>query len=125
MDKSLCKLTLVFPPSGEDIVVEFLLRADPAVSGFTTWVADGHGLDFNEASINERVRGRVKRSVLVAVLPRQWVSTLLDGLRENAGIANLTHWIEPVDSFGRLIAIKGDVEVKPKETSSLDPSHIP
>ena len=118
MDKSLCKLTLVFPPSGEDVVVEFLLRAEPPINGFTTWVADGHGLDFTEASVNERVRGRVKRSVLVAVVSRQWVANLLDGLRENAGIADLTHWIEPVDSFGRLTPMTGDVDVNPKQANS-------
>lgn len=115
MDKSLCKLTLVFPPSEEDIVVEFLLRAEPPISGFTTWVGDGHGLDFKGASVNERVRGRVKRSVLVAVLPRHWVANLLDDLRNNAGITNLTHWVESVDSFGRLTVMTADVEVKPIE----------
>ena len=118
MDKSLCKLTLVFPPGGEDIVVEFLLRAEPPISGFTTWIADGHGLDFTEASINERVRGRVKRSVLVAVLPRRWVTKLLDDLGKNARIANLTHWVEPVDSFGKLTAMTTDLEVKPIDPSS-------
>ncbi len=113
MDKSLCKLTLVFPPRGEDLVIEFLLRAEPPINGFTTWIADGHGLEFTEASVNERVRGRVKRSVLVAILTRQRAANLLDGLRENAGIADLAHWIEPVDSFGRLTAMTGDAEVQP------------
>nr|RAV94040.1 DUF3240 domain-containing protein [Aerococcus mictus] len=114
MDKSLCKLTLVFPPSGEDAVVEFLLSAEPPISGFTTWVGDGHGLDFREASVNERVRGRVKLSVLVAVLPRQWVAKLLDDLGKNARINSLTYWVEPVDIFGRLTAMTS-VEVKPME----------
>ena len=115
MEKSLCKLTLAFPPSGEDIVVEYLLRAEPPISGFTTWVSDGHGLDFKEASVNERVRGRVKLSVLVAVLPRQWVTKLLDDLRKNARIDSLTYWVEPVDVFGRLTAMAADVAVNPIE----------
>lgn len=54
----------------------------------------------------------MKRSVLVAVLPRQWVTKLLDDLRKNARIDSLTYWVEHVDVFGRLTAMTS-VEVKP------------
>ena len=69
MDQSACKLTLVYPPAAEDHIVELLLNADPPLSGFTTWRAEGHGHDFGKASVRERVRGRVARGVLVLILP--------------------------------------------------------
>ncbi len=77
MDQSVCKLTLVYPVSAEDQIVELLLDCDPPLSGFTTWVADGHGHDFANADTAELVRGRVKRGFLVTVLPRSRLPKLL------------------------------------------------
>ena len=65
MEEELCKLTLVYPPAAEDAIVELLLKAEPPLKGFTTWAADGHGLDFGEATTAERVRGRIRRCVMV------------------------------------------------------------
>ena len=61
MDKSPCKLTLVYPLTAEDRIVELMLETTPPIGGFTTMRAEGHGHDFAEASVNERVRGRVRR----------------------------------------------------------------
>lgn len=105
MDQSPCKLTLVYPPAAEDHIVELLLDADPPLSGFTTWKAEGHGHDFGKASVQERVRGRVARSVLVLILPRSRLSSVLEDIRSRAGIPNLTYWTEPIEAFGRLAQI--------------------
>lgn len=105
MDKSLCKLTLVYPPDSEDQIVAFFLESCPPLPGFTTWMADGHGLDFREATAGERVRGRVRRGVLAAVLPRARVPSLLDGIRRELPVPRLAYWVEPVDSFGRLTPV--------------------
>lgn len=102
MDQSPCKLTLVYPPASEDCIVELLLNAEPPLSGFTTWTADGHGHDFADATIRERVRGRVRRGILTVVLPRARIAGLLGTIRLNAAIDGLTYWVEPVDAFGRL-----------------------
>ena len=102
MEEQLCKLTLVYPPSVEDLIIELLLTAEPPLKGFTTWAADGHGLDFAEATVAERVRGRVRRSVMVLVLPRSRLPTLLEAVRINAGVPHVAYWVEPVESFGRL-----------------------
>ena len=83
MDQSICKLTLVYPPMAEDRVVELLLSADPPLAGFTTWTAEGHGHDFATATVSERVRGRVKRGVLVAVMPRERAARLLDEIQHD------------------------------------------
>lgn len=107
MDQSACKLTLVFPPAAEDHIVELLLNADPPLSGFTTWRAEGHGHDFGNASVRERVRGRVARGVLVLILPRSRLSSVLEDIRSRAGIPNLAYWAEPIEAFGRLAQIDG------------------
>ncbi len=85
MDQSACKLTLVYPPDSEDCLVELMLAAEPPLTGFTTWKAEGHGHDFNRASVRERVRGRVMRGVLVLILPRARLTSLLDDIRTQSG----------------------------------------
>jgi len=105
MDQSACKLTLVYPPDSEDCIVELMLGAEPPLTGFTTWMAEGHGHDFSRASVRERVRGRVMRGVLVLILPRARLTSLLDDIRTKARIANLAYWVEPVEAFGRLAHI--------------------
>ncbi|MEQ1578066.1 MAG: DUF3240 family protein [Hyphomicrobium sp.] len=103
LDPALCKLTFVLPPSGADYLTEVLLTLDPPLAGFTTWTAEGHGHGFANANISERVRGRVRRTVLAAILPRQNVAQLLEHLRTAAAIPHLTYWVEPVELFGQLL----------------------
>jgi len=105
MDQSACKLTLVYPPSAEDCIVELMLNAEPPLTGFTTWKVEGHGHDFANASVRERVRGRVMRGVLSVVLPRARLPSLLEDIRTKAAIANLAYWVEPVEAFGRLMPL--------------------
>jgi len=102
MDQSLCKLTLIYPPASETHLVEVLLNSEPAVSGFTTWEAEAHGQSFAEASMRERVRGRITRGVLMVVLPRARIELLVEEIRVKAAIADLVYWIEPVLAFGRM-----------------------
>jgi Protein of unknown function (DUF3240) len=102
MEEKLCRLTLVYPPAAEETIIELLLAAEPPLKGFTTWQADGHGLDFSEASMAERVRGRIRRSVMVIVMPRTRLEPLLETIRTEAAAPHLAYWIEPVESFGRL-----------------------
>ena len=102
MDSQVCKLTLIYPAIAEDQVIEVLLEQDPALPGFTTWAVDGHGHDFAHASAAERVRGRVKNAMLVAVMPRPRLQSLLEIVREKIPVPGLTYWVEPVDGFCRL-----------------------
>jgi len=112
MDQSPCKLTLVYPPVSEDCIVELMLNAEPPLSGFTTLTADGHGHDFGDATIHERVRGRIQRGILTVVLPRSRLAALLENIRLNAAIDGLTYWVEPVDAFGRLTSVKQMADAK-------------
>lgn len=104
MGQSLCKLTLVYPASAEDQIIETLLESELPLSGFTTFAAEGHGLDFESASSKERVRGRVRRGVLVIVLPRERLGSVLAEVASAVPVPHLMHWVEPVESCGRLIA---------------------
>jgi hypothetical protein len=103
MDKPIGKLTLVYPPAAEDMIMELMLKADPPLTGLTTSTAEGHGHDFSKASTSERVRGRIRRGVLTVVAPRERFAALLEDIRINAAIVNLVYWIEPVEAFGRLV----------------------
>lgn len=102
MDQSICKLTLIYPPGAGDRIVELMLGLDPPLAGFTTWEAEGHGFGFANASTSERVRGRVKRSVLVAVMKRASAAALVKKIADEAPIPHVAYWIEPVDAFGHL-----------------------
>lgn len=79
-----------------------MLTAAPLIAGFTTWTAEGHGLGFADAPASERVRGRVRRCVLVTVLPRAQLGAVIEDVRTKAAIPHLTYWTEPVESFGQL-----------------------
>ena len=101
MEPSPCKLTLVVPSDAANCIAELMLGADPPVTGFTTWQADGHGESFSAASIGEKVRGRVVRRVFVAVMTRDRARTLIDEIANKAPIPHMVYWLEPVLEFGR------------------------
>lgn len=103
MEKHICKLTLVYPPAMQDSLIDFLLAQDPPLPGFTTFNADGHGVDFADASVNERVRGRVQRGLMLLILPRPYIAPLLEKIRTEIGVPHLVYWIEPVEEFARLL----------------------
>lgn len=96
------KLTLAFPPAVEAQLVRFLLERRPALPGFTTIAAGGHGADFATASIEEQVRGLVKRRLLLLVLPAESVPGLVTALCQAIPNPHVTWWVEPVLGFGRL-----------------------
>ncbi len=112
MDQSVCKLTLVYPPASDAHIVELMTNSNPPLAGFTTWHAEGHGHSFDNASMRERVRGRIARGILTIVLPRDRLAPLLEEIRTKAAIADLVYWVEPVEGFGRLAPVA--------DTASLD-----
>lgn len=102
MDQSVCRLTLVYPPGVEDALIELMLESEPSLTGFTTWVGEGHGHDFKTASTRERVRGRVVRGVLTVIIRRTRLASILETIRTKAGVENLIYWVEPIEAFGWL-----------------------
>ncbi len=79
-----------------------MLSFDPPLPGFTTWMAEGHGFGFGDATVSERVRGRVKRSVIATVVDRGVAAGLLDLIATKGAVAHLTYWTEPVEGFGQM-----------------------
>lgn len=100
-----------------------MLAIEPPIGGFTTWAAEGHGHGFAKASFRERVRGRVERTMLVAVVPRFQAAQILETIATRAAIPHMAYWIEPIEAFGRLAPSSIDVvrvtgSVRGKEASA-------
>lgn len=103
MDRTLCKLTLIYPPNAEDSLIEFMLDQDPPLAGFTTIKGQGHGLDFAMASVEEKVRGRIHRRLFISILPVERAETLLTEIKQSLPIKGMMFWTEPVSTAGRLL----------------------
>ena len=94
------RLTLVYPPTLEDTLVEVLLEQD--CPGVTTVAGAGHGADFSRASTAEQVRGRVARGLLVMVVPASSIEGLLAHLAARVRHPEVVWWRERVEGFGTL-----------------------
>lgn len=102
METRLCKLTIVYPAAAEDAVLDALQAGHLGLRGFTTWRAEGHGLGFETASTQEKLRGRVARGMLVVIMPRDKVPGTLETVRVTVPIPHLVYWLEPVEEMGVL-----------------------
>jgi hypothetical protein len=102
MDKSACKLTLIYPSASEARIIDLLTNMDPPLASFTSWHAEGHGESFSKASMSERVRGRIARRVLAAIVPRSQLSSVLEEVRTKSNVPDITYWVEPIEDCGRL-----------------------
>jgi Protein of unknown function (DUF3240) len=94
------KLTLSCPAMLGEEVVEHLLASEWLEAGLTTFAAQGHGRDFSQASLSEKVRGRVDVLSIVVILPAVNVAPLLDALRDRFRNPQMTYWTEPVHALG-------------------------
>lgn len=94
------KLTLSCPAMLGEQVVEYLLISELLEAGLTTFAAQGHGRDFAQASLREKVRGRVDVLNIVALLPAANVAPLLDALRARFRNPQMTYWTETVHALG-------------------------
>lgn len=94
------KLTLSCPTALGEQVVEYLIASEWLEGGFTTIAAQGHGRDFAQASLREKVRGRADHLNIFAVLPAENIPPLLDALRARFRNPHMVYWTEPVHAFG-------------------------
>jgi len=102
MMDTLCKLVIVCPKETADDIVEVLLEFNHLSPAFTTFDADGHGHDFEAASVQEQVRGRVARRVLWLVLPIKDTAQVLGEVASQVKNPHVTYWTEPILEFGHL-----------------------
>lgn len=94
------KLTLSCPTALGEQVAEYLLTSEWLQAGFTTFAGQGHGRDFSQASLREKVRGRVEVLAIVALVPAANIAPLLDALRARFRNPQMTYWTEPVSALG-------------------------
>ncbi|HEU0163375.1 MAG TPA: DUF3240 family protein [Rhizomicrobium sp.] len=99
-EHGMVKLSLVCPAILGEQLVEYLLESEWLDGGFTTLATQGHGRDFANASLREKVRGRVQSLTVVAILPAGNATALLDALRARFRNPHLVWWTEPVLGFG-------------------------
>lgn len=102
MTQELRKLVIVCPNEVLDDITEAFLEASPALPGFTSFVANGHGHDFASASAREHVRGHVSRRCVWMILSQVEVGHALDVLRAATRNPHVAYWIEPVLEFGHV-----------------------
>lgn len=79
-----------------------MLGLEPPIAGFTAFAAEGHGMSFDTATVSERVRGRVKRTVVMAMLPRERADQIVEIVRRAIAVPHMIYWIEPVLACGRM-----------------------
>ncbi|WP_417450620.1 DUF3240 family protein [Kordiimonas sp.] len=100
--KTTRKLVIVCPNEILDDITEAFLDAAPALPGFTSFAASGHGQDFAAASAREHVRGHVSRHCIWMILSEPEVKHALDVLRAATCNPHVAYWVEPVLEFGHI-----------------------
>ncbi len=94
------KVTLSCPTMLGEQVAEYLLTSEWLEAGFTTFAAQGHGHDFSQASLREKVRGQMEVLNIVALLPAAHVAPFLEALRTRFRDPQMTYWAEAVQALG-------------------------
>ena len=97
-----CCLTLSFPNSLEEYILDQLLEHPEWVVGFSTTRIEGHGQASVAHETAELVRGRSGRVHAQIVLNREDAQALLAHLRAALPNPEVAFWLTPVMEFGRL-----------------------
>ncbi len=98
-----CLLTLVFPRSLEDQIIDFMLTHEAQTSGFICGAVSGHGANAVYASMGEKVRGRAQQMRLTAVIREADARALLADLKAKLGQANIVYWLSPLIAYGSFV----------------------
>jgi hypothetical protein len=97
-----CAMTLAFPLSLEEQVVDFLLDHPQWIHGFSLTRAEGLGRGAGLKSAMEKVKGRAQRRLMNILLRNEDVAPLLEALRKEFQNPNMAYWIVPLLAFGRM-----------------------
>ena len=96
-----CCLTISFPKSLEENIVDHLLEHPEWVEAFSTTRMEGHGQAGIATEPAELVRGRAARVHAQIVLNREDAQALLAHLRAALPNPEVAYWLSPVLEFGR------------------------
>lgn len=100
-EKADCLLTLVFPPSLEEMVIGQLLEHPQWGSRFICFRGDGHGQAMPLSGSAELVRGRTPRLIVQLIVARADVHRLLADLRESVASPEVAYWLVELAGSGR------------------------
>lgn len=90
-------LVLNVPPALEEDVVDYLLEI-PAIDGFTSFQAYGHG-NHGTMTVAEQVTGRTKRVQFEIIMQEEDVPQITGHLKERFG-THVRYWQMPVYNIG-------------------------
>ncbi|CAG0944048.1 MAG: hypothetical protein EFKGCFLK_01863 [Rhodocyclaceae bacterium] len=96
-----CVLTLVFPVSLEEELVDHLLEHPEWVIGFTSTRVDGQGQVVRLHGSAEEVRGRSRRVQVEIAMNREDAQALVAHLKESLPNPEIAYWLLPLIEFGR------------------------
>ena len=96
-----CCLTLSFPSSLEDNILDHLLEHPEWAEGFSTTRIEGHGRAGIAHAAAELVRGRAARLQAQIVLNREDAHALVAHLSAALPNREIAYWVTPVMEFGR------------------------
>jgi len=96
-----CVLTLVFPVSLEEDLVDHLLEHPEWVTGFTNTRVEGQGQAVRLHGSAEQVRGRSRRVQVQIVMNREDAQALGAHLKEILPNPEIAYWMVPLIEFGR------------------------
>ncbi|MBS0397233.1 MAG: DUF3240 family protein [Proteobacteria bacterium] len=94
-------LTLAFPAVLEEEILDICHEME-GIEGFTILSAAGFGQGAVFRSVQEEVRGRAARRLLMTVTYDRHVKSLLAELARRLPTPDVAYWITPVIGFGRL-----------------------
>ena len=98
-----CEMTLAFPLTLEEQIIDFLLDHPQWVHGFSLIDAQGMGRGAGLKSAMEKVKGRSRRRLMIILLQNEDVMPLVEALREEFHSPDMAYWIIPLLSFGRMV----------------------
>ncbi len=94
-------LSIVISPSIEDAFVDLLLEHD-AVSGFTSFAVNGHGVSVHSLTPAEQVAGHQRQRLFQTYLPQPQAHELIDNLKQHFAGSGIHYWMIPLVGAGRV-----------------------
>lgn len=97
-----CSLTIVFPKSLEDELIDLLLERPEWVAGFTITQVEGKGRTVRLSGVVEEVKGRARRVQVQTLINCEHARALIAYLRSALPNPEVAYWLAPIIEFGRL-----------------------
>lgn len=94
-------VSLVVSPLIEDAMIDQLLEYE-AVSGFTSFPVNGHGISINSLTPAEQVTGRQRQILFQTYLPSDEVDALITRLKTAFSGSGIHYWVLPLVDAGRI-----------------------